>query len=275
MKTFSTKILTQFAFVTAALVLAAFVAPLLAQAQSNSANDLIELVTGKGKVTLQSSSNDVCTATSNGHVLAVAIDGRCSSFGTSVGLPDSLSVKIAADEITFRSGASSYVIRDPSIVSSARTLFAPLRNIMQHQSDLGQQMRYLGASERDSVPHYTPEKVSVPDVTAEFEKVEADAKRLSVQGGTQSQLSELQSELSELQARLSKAQSEAGAAESRIGEQALELKVQMKTTDELMKAMGGQMQAWSSRGQDSAVQAAQQLKTVLDDAIAKGIAKPE
>ncbi|MGC2314467.1 MAG: hypothetical protein WA516_17595, partial [Candidatus Acidiferrales bacterium] len=204
-----TRNLKQLAATAATLVLVASTAPFLAHAQSSSANDVIQVVTGEGKVTLHTSEDSFCTATSSGQALAVAIADRCSAFGTSADLPAPLYVKIVADKITFRENGTSYVIRDASVVSSARALFSPLGDLMQRQVDLGHQMGDLGASESASARAYGPAKVSVPDLTADFDKVEADAKRLSVAGGTQSELSELQSELSELQSRISEVQSEA------------------------------------------------------------------
>ena len=280
----------------AAILLAAFTAPFLAHAQSNSASDVIQLVTGDRSVKLYTSSDSFCTAGSTGHALAVAVGDRCSSFGTSADLPESLYVKITADAVNFRSGGNSYAIRDASVVSSARALFAPVRDIMERQVDLGRQMSDLGKSESNSAARYSPAKLTVPDLTADFEKVEADAKRLSVQGGTQSELSELQSEISELQSRISEAQSAVSEAESRLSEQtaqmdsqikamdeqmkamsqqSAQLDSQMKAMDEQMKAMSEQMNVWSRQGHDAAVRAAQQLGTLLEQAIASGAAKKE
>jgi hypothetical protein len=274
MNRISMRNLMQLAATAAALVLAASAAPFLAHAQSGS-EDLIQLVTGEGKVTLHTSEDSFCTATSNGHAIAAAVGNRCSSFGTSADLPVPLYVKIAVDEITFRDEGKNYVIRDASVISSARALFVPLRDVMQRQVDLGHQMGDLGASESASARAYAPAKVSVPDLTADFEKVEADAKRLSIEGGTQSELSELQSELSELQSRISEAQSEASEAESRTSEQQSQVSEQTSAISERMKAMSEQMKVWSSQGHEAAEQAAWQVKVLLDQAIASGVAKPE
>ncbi|MFZ0639886.1 MAG: hypothetical protein WA020_13630 [Candidatus Acidiferrales bacterium] len=271
-----TRKLAQLAAAAAAILLAASVAPFLVHAQSGSADDVIQLVTGEAKASLHTSENSFCSTTSTGRAVAVAVGDRCSSFGTSADLPVPLYVKITAGEITFREDGTSYVIRDASVISSARALFSPVRDLMQRQVDLGHQMGDLGASESASAHAYGPAKVNVPDLTADFEKVEADAKRLSVEGGTQSGLSGLQSELSELQNRISEVQSEASEAESRISEQRSELsREKVRAMDEQMKAMSAQMKVWSSQGHEAAEQAAQQVKTLLDQAIANGIAKPE
>ena len=269
-----TRSLTPFAATATALFLVGFAAPFLAWAQSSSASDVIQLITGEGKVTLQTSEDSSCSATSTNHAVAVAVGSHCSSFGTSADLPASLYIKIAADKITFRNAGKSYVIRDASVVASAHGLFAPVRDMMQRQSELGHKMSDLGTSESASARAYASAKVAVPDMTADFQRVEADAKRLSTEGGTQSELSELQSELSELQGRISEAQAEASEA-ARMSEEGSASSEQMRAMDEEMKAMSQQMSVWSRQGEDAAVQAARQVKALLDQAIASGAAKPE
>jgi chemotaxis protein histidine kinase CheA len=264
-----------FAATATALLLAASAAPFLAHAQSSSANDVIQLVTGEGSVKLQTSEDSFCTATSSGQAIAVSVGDRCSSFGTSADIPAPLYVKIAGDQMTFRDGGRSYVVRDASVISSARVLFAPFRDITQRQSDLGRQMGDLGASERESAHAYQPPKVNFPDLTADFQKVEADAKRLSAEGGTQSQLSELQSELSELQNRISEMQAQASEEAARVSEQKSQSSLQMETMSQQMNALSEQMKTWSRQGEDAALQAAKQVKMLLDQAIANGAAKPE
>lgn len=259
----------------AALVLAVFAAPSMARAQSGDAKDIIQLITGEGSVKLQTSSDSFCTASSADHAIAVAVGGRCSSFATSVDLPADLYVRIAGDQLTFRDGRQSYVIRDASLITSARALFAPVRDMMQGESDLGHRMSDLGARERATVPQYLPAKVTIPDLSADFEKVEADAKRLSAEGGTQSELSNLQSELSELQSRVAELQSQASEEKSRLEEQRSGLDSQMQAMGKEMEAMSQQMSAWSRQGEEAAVQAAQRVKELLDRAIANGTAKPE
>ncbi|HEV2420772.1 MAG TPA: hypothetical protein VGS59_03600 [Candidatus Acidoferrales bacterium] len=258
-----------------AMVLAV-TAPLLVHAQS-AADETLLLITGESKVTLRTSPNNVCTATTSGdaRALAIALGSRCVSFSTSADIPPSLYVKIAPDRITFREEGKSYVVRDAGSVARARELFSPVRDLMQKQSQVGHPVNGLGARERDRSGNFSPARVSVPDLSAEFQKVEADAKRLSVEGGTQSELRELQSELSELQSRISELQSAASEQESRVsGEKSL-LSAQMAAMSLDMQAMSEQIKVWSGQGEEAAEQTARQLKSFLDQAIASGVAKPE
>ncbi|HXW54263.1 MAG TPA: hypothetical protein VEJ67_00850 [Candidatus Cybelea sp.] len=267
----------RFSVVAAAMLLAASAAPLLVHAQASDSSDTIILVTGESKVRLQTSPNDSCTATtSGGHALAIAIGGRCSSFATSADIPASLYVKITPDKITFREGGRSYVLTDAVTIARAREPFASVREMMQKQSGLGHEMSALGVRERDASLAYKPARVSVPDLSAAFQKVEADAKRLSAEGATESELSALQSEISELQSRISEAESQASEAESGLSDQRSQLSDhQMRTMSEEMNEMSQQMKAWSGQGEEAAEQAARRVKALLDQAITDGIAKQE
>lgn len=268
------------AMTVAAAFLGFCCAPFAVQAQSSPPIDTIQLITGGGKVrleTAQGASQSSCSTTSTDHAVAVAVavGGHCSSFGTSADVPEALYVKIAEDKLMFREGGKSYVVRDAAVIDGARGLFAPVREMMSRQADLGQQMRDLGARERTSVPPYTPARVNVPDLNSDFQKVEADAKRLSVGGGTQSELSELQSELSELQSRISEVESEASAERAERDAEKSELNSQMSSMNAQMKDMNEQMNAWGRQGQDVAIEAVRQVKALLDRAVANGTAKPE
>jgi hypothetical protein len=269
--------LTQLAATAAALVLAASAAPFLAHAQSSSATEVIQLVTGEGSVKLEASEDSFCTATSSDHAIAVSVGNRCSSFGTSADVPAPLYVKIAGDRITFREAAKTYVVRDASTIARARELFAPVVLALSQETFLSAAESDLGRKESEAGRDYSPAqvRVSVPDLSAEFQKVEADAKRLSAEGGTQSQLSELQSELGELQSRISEVQAQASEDAARISEEKSQSSLQMDAMSQQMSAMSEQMKTWSSKGHEDAEQAARQVKVLLDQAVANGLAKPE
>ncbi len=265
----------RFTATVSAMLLAAFAAPFLAHAQSDSANDVIQLVTGEGRVTLRTSANNFCTATSSGQALAIAIAGRCSSFGTSADIPRSLDVKITTGRIVFRNGRQSYVIHDAAAIQSARDLFAPVAEAMAKQSDLGRQMSELGPKERLQGLDLSEAKVKIPDLSADIQKVEADAKRLSSEGATPSALAQLQSEIAQLQSRIAEAQSRAGDDQSELAARQSEFSGRMALMGKQMEAMGDEMKIMGQQGEEAAEQASRQLSALLDQAIASGIAKPE
>lgn len=275
MSKLSTPTFTRFTAVTAALFFASCALPFLAHAQSGSASDVIQLAVGEGKVTLRASSttlhpseNSVCTTTSDGLAIAVAIGGECSSFSTSVDLPAPLYVKITADSITFRESDKTYEISDAATVNRARSLFAPIEGLVHQQRELGDQQRLLGKKQRDLGEQQHGVKVNVPDMSSDFAKVEADAKRLSTEGGTQSELGDLQSELGDLQSRLGDLQSQAGDAQSKLGDQ-------QSVLGDQQSALGDKQSALGDRESELSGQVARQLKDMLDQSISSGSAKPE
>lgn len=271
-----------FAPVAATIVLVAGSAALFADTQAQSSKDVsasstIVLLTGDHSVHL-SAGTGTCTAnTGDGNgvsALAISEDGRNWCWTTYSAIPSPLDVRITPDQIAFRHDARTYVIRDASTVASARELFAPVHDAMEKQADSRRRMDQLRLRDGSS-PSFSEMRVSVPDLTTEFQKVEADAKRLSFEGGTQLELSELQSELSELQGRISELESEASERKSEFEAQKGALNSQMSAMGLQIRAMSEEMQVWSSNGEKAAEQAARGLKSLLDQAIASGIAKEE
>lgn len=261
-----------------AMLVAVSVVSFVTRAQESASNDTITAMTGGDKVSLNPSEGTSCTATTRGGsaiAVAVAVGNECSSWGASGDVPQYLYVRIESGKLTFRDSGKTYVVRDAATIGNARELFAPVREMMQKQSYLGRQMSVLGTKASDTGRGYSPARVSVPDLTAEFQKVEADAKRLSSEGGTPSELSELQSKLNELQSRISEIQAQASEEESRRSEQRSQLSDQMRAMSEEMNAMRLQLNRMSSQGHEAAEQATRQVKILLEQAIANGVAKQE
>lgn len=266
-----------FTMVAAAMLFTAAAASLPAYAQVEAqskyagSGDTIVLLTGQRNAHL-TIDGSTCTATSSGNsrtsAIVMAVDGSCWCWATSAAIPWPLDLKIMPDEISFRNGGRTYVIRNSETVRRAHDIFAPVRDAIQKQADRGRQMNELSTREQGTTASFSEARVSVPDLSAEFHKVEAEAKRLSAEGGTQSELSELQSDLSELQGRISELQSEATGQRSEIATWKSELSSQMS-------AMSEEMSVQSSQGEKAAEQAARQVKELLDQAVANGVAKPE
>lgn len=282
MKKISRKSLMRFAVAGAAVLVAVSIAPFLAraQAQSKNANDTITLITGAGKVDLGASRGS-CSATADGErAIIVAVGGNCWAWTGASELPRSLYVKIAPDEITFRDGGRTYVIRDAATIARARGLFVPVEDAMHRQSERGRQMGDLRSTQKrapaDEVGvDSSSARIHIPDMSADFDRIEAKAKRLSKEGGTGSDLSELQSELSELQGRVSDLQSESNEKRSRVAEQRSEWGAQLSAMGAQMAVMGKQMSVMGRQGEETTAQAARQVKALLDQAVTSGIATPE
>lgn len=265
---------TRLAATAAALLLAASVAPFLAQAQSKYVNDTFMLVShGNGGIARMhvEGHGDHCWATTSsddgsGGVGISIGDSQCRLWDESTDDAATMHATLRPDKISFRLGGKSYSVSDSATVKRARSLFEPLVSLEEQQSVLGEKQRGLGEKQRDLGAQQRDVKVPIPDMSADFEKVEADAKRLSTEGGTQSDLGDLQSELGDLQSRLGDLQSQAGDAQSQLGD------AQSKLGDAQSK-LGDEQSTLGDQSQKIAMEIATKLRTVLSQSVQNGTAK--
>lgn len=175
---------------------------------------------------------------------------------------------IKGDFIWFERDEKSYIITDPAFIAKAKALFAPQDELGRKQDALGRQQDELGRRQDALGGRMDKVSVKVPDITADLERIRARLKQLEASGATQSELGSVQAQLGELQSRIGRLQSEAGQQQSLIGREQSELG---RKQGELGRQQGelGQQQAELAR------KASRELRSMFDDAIAKGIAKPE
>lgn len=179
-----------------------------------------------------------------------------------------LSEKINGDFVWFERDEKSYVITDPAFLGQVKALFAPQEELEKKQDALGRQQDELGR-QQDALGEQM-EKVSlkVPDITPELERIHAQLKELQATGATQTQLGSVQTRIGALQAQLGRLQSEAGRQQSVIGRQQSEL-------GRKQSELGGQQAELGRQQAEIARKASGELRRMFDDAITKGIAKPE
>ncbi|MGB6482601.1 MAG: M56 family metallopeptidase [Candidatus Acidiferrales bacterium] len=175
---------------------------------------------------------------------------------------------IGGDFIWFERDEKSYVITDPAFIAKAKALFAPEDALSKQQDELSRQQDALSKQQDALGEQMDSVKVKVPDITPDLERIRAELDALRQNGGTQSELGRLQSELGELQSQVGRFQSDAGVKQSAIGRQQGDLGRQQ---GELGRRQGelGRQQGEIAR------KASQELRGMFDDAISKGIAKPE
>ena len=256
-----------------ALLLAAYAVPQIGHAQSNHANDTYMLVSrndgGRVNMHVDGRGGHCWATTSEDRGVGVSMgDDLCTLWDEGANDADSLRAKVAPNKISFHLNGKSYSIADAATVARARALFDPLAKIDGQQSELGQQQRALGEKQRELGRQQRDVKVKVPEMDADFQKVEADAKRLQRQGGTQSELGDQQSEIGDLQSKIGDVQSQAGDAQSKIGDQQSDL-------GDKQSALGGQQSALGDQSQKIASDVARNLRAMLAQTIASGVAKPE
>lgn len=177
--------------------------------------------------------------------------------------------KLGKDLIWFERDEKSYVITDPDFIAKAKALFAPEDALSKQQDELSRQQDALSQQQDALSEKQDSVKVKVPDISPDLQRIKSELDALRNQdGATQRELGRLQSELGQLQSQVGRFQSDAGVQQSNIGRQQGELGRQQ---GELGRKQGelGRQQGEIARA------ASRQLRQMLDDAIAKGIAKPE
>jgi hypothetical protein len=179
----------------------------------------------------------------------------------------SLRGKIKGDFIWFQRDEKSYVIRDQATVERAKALFKAEQEFGQKQDALRKQQEALGDQQRELSKKMEAVRVQIPDMSADIQKLEAEAKQLSA-GGTQEQLGDLQRQMGELQHRIAESQFQAGDQQRQIGEQ-------MRQLGQQQGELGRQQGELARQQMEASRQANQQMKQLLDDALARGTAQAE
>lgn len=176
--------------------------------------------------------------------------------------------KMGGDFIWFTRDQKSYIISDPATVNRAKQLWQPNEDLEKQQRELGKQQVELDKQAKEAARKFEDMKVKVPDLTAEMQKVEEAMKKLNAEGGTMEQLGDLQRQMGEIQREIGEAQRSAGLTAGEMG----------REQGEWGRKMGeiGRQQGELGRKQaELARDASRQMQQLLDDAVSKGLAKPE
>ena len=232
--------------------------------QSGHSNTLITGEDDDGQQFVISAGNSSVVVSGNG--FSMNSDGE-SNF------VNSLRHNVSGDFIWFIRDGKAYVIRDPDTIKRAMEFFAPAQELGRKQEELGKQQEALGEQQealgkQQEALGEQMEKVHVkiPDMTAQLQKLEAELKKMS-DGGTQEDLGRIQEKIGEIQDRIGELQSQAGDQQSQLGEKQGALGEQQGKLGEQQGELGRQQEEASRK-------AAQQMKQLLDEAVAHGLAKP-
>lgn len=178
-----------------------------------------------------------------------------------------LKKSIQGDFIWFQHDEKSYIIRDQATIDRARKLWAPQEELGKKQEALGKQQEALGKQQEELGAKMEQVKVNVPDMTAELDKLKAELQQLS-SGATMEQIGKIQSAIGELQSKIGNLQSQAGERQGELGRQ-------QGALGERQGKLGEQQGELGRQQAELAENAARQMKELLDEAMAKGIAQPE
>jgi beta-lactamase regulating signal transducer with metallopeptidase domain len=255
--------------VVAAVTVHPFLSPLL-QSTTATSNSVV-IGDNDGEQFTIVSGNSAVTVSSNG--LTISSDGNSD-------VANSLRRSFSGDFIWFIHDGKAYIIRDPATVKQAMDFFAPTQELGRQQEVLGKQQEALGAQQealgtkQETLGEQMEKvRVKIPDLTAELEKLQADLKKLGADG-TQDDLGRIQEKIGEIQSRIGDLQSKAGEEQAKLGEKQGALGEEQGKLGEQQGKLGeeqgklGEQQAAASR------KAAREVKKLLDQAIASGLAKP-
>ncbi len=173
-----------------------------------------------------------------------------------------------ADFIWFRRDGKAYLIRDAATVQQGKALWAPAEALGKQQEELGRQQEALGAQQEELGRQMERVRVEVPDLTAEIKKLEAEVERLHKQGATQEELGDLQGALGDLQGKLGEIQGKAGEQQGTLGGKQGELGARQGKLGEQQGKLGEEQSRLAKK-------ASREMKGLLDNALAKGLAQPE
>ncbi|HEV2387460.1 MAG TPA: M56 family metallopeptidase [Candidatus Acidoferrales bacterium] len=177
--------------------------------------------------------------------------------------------QISGGFVWFRKDGRSYIIRDPATVKAAVEAFAPQQALAQQQAELGRQQAALGGRQAALGMQQAGVRINIdlPDLTAVMKRVEEQLRMLD-SSATQQALSQMQAQLGEMQSRMGALQAEAGKQEADLGRQQAALGEQQAKLGHQQAALGEQQAALAR-------QAAARVRQLLEQALAKGLAKPE
>jgi beta-lactamase regulating signal transducer with metallopeptidase domain len=176
--------------------------------------------------------------------------------------------EIPSDFIWFEQDQTSYIIRDGGTVSRAKQLWQPNEDLEKQQKELVKQQEELAKQAEEARQKVEDMKIKVPDLSADMQRVEEAMKRLSANGGTMNEIGDLQRQMGELQRQIGEAEAGAGRQQGAWGREQGEW-------GRKMGEIGRQMGEIGRKQSEAAREAARQMRQLLDDALAHGLAKPE
>ena len=202
----------------------------------------------------------------------VIVSGNSDSLTMSGSFGDAEMVQelrktIPGDFIWFHRDGKSYIIRDQATIDRARKFWAPEEELGKKQQELGTQQESLGKQQEELSEKMQQIKVNVPDMTAALDKLKAELQQLN-STATMEQVGHIQSEIGELQSKIGHLQSQAGEQQSKLGEQ-------MSALGDKQGNLGTQQGEMGRKQGEMAQEAYRQMKQLFDEAVSKGIAKPQ
>ncbi|HEY0702862.1 MAG TPA: M56 family metallopeptidase [Candidatus Acidoferrales bacterium] len=242
------------------------------------------------------------------------ISGKSSTMSGSFGGADfkqleALHEKLNADFIWFQRDGKSYIITDPGMVQRAEAAFAAQSELGEKQGEIGESQGSLGelqgvlGEQQGLLSQQMAEvhanlgnlKIQMPDISKEMQAVQEQTRELSEELNKKN-LDEMRVNTEQMRAEIEKASKEIAEARARSGafqapdaatmneamrQARISMEEQMSKFSAAQEKLGeqqealGRVQADLGSQQAKASEKAQaEIKAMIDEALAKGIAKP-
>jgi beta-lactamase regulating signal transducer with metallopeptidase domain len=220
------------------------------------------------------------TIVSGNSTVSVSSDNFSISTDGNTAVANSLRRNFSGDFIWFIRDGKAYIIRDPATIKQAMDFFAPTRELGRQQEELGKQQEALGAQQealgakQEALGEQMEKvRVKIPDMTAELQKLEAELEKMG-EGGTQEDLGRIQEKIGEIQSRIGELQSKAGEKQAELGEKQGALGEEQGRLGEQQGKLGEQQGKLGEQQEKASKNATRDMKKLLDQAVANGLAKP-
>ncbi|UJJ50760.1 MULTISPECIES: M56 family metallopeptidase [Rhodanobacter] len=170
----------------------------------------------------------------------------------------------------FRRGDKAWLIDDPAYVQRAKAAYAPVDALARQQGELGGQQGALGGKQGALGAQQGALGARQGQLAGQRAMLASRQATLAAQSSQHERSAETQANRAKLEAseqELDQQQEKLSQQQSALGRQQAELGKQQE-------ALGAQQEALGKRQQQATSQASQQIRKLLDEAIAKGVAKP-
>ena len=170
----------------------------------------------------------------------------------------------------FRRGDKAYLIDDPAYVKRAKAAYAPVDALARQQGELGGKQGALGGKQGALGAQQGTLGARQGQLASQRAVLASQRARLAALPSQQERSAKMQAE----RATLETSEQELDKQGEKLSRQQEALGRQQDELGKQQEALGTQQEALGKRQQQATDQASQQIRKLLDEAIAKGVAKP-
>jgi hypothetical protein len=163
----------------------------------------------------------------------------------------------------FRHGDKAYLIDDPAYVARAKDAYAPVDALARQQGALGGKQGALGGKQGALGAQQGMLGAQQGQLAGQRAMLASQQTMLAAQSGQHERAAQMQADRARLE-----------ASEQELDRQQAKLSQQQEALGRQQAELGKQQEALGKRQQQASSQASQQIRKLLDEAIAKGVAKP-